>query len=62
MYFLYSVAITAGLIVLAPYFLLRGLRRGKNLRNLPERLGWRFPPELTRAPTCRAVSGCTPCP
>jgi 3-deoxy-D-manno-octulosonic-acid transferase len=49
MYFLYSVVITAGLIVLAPYFLLRGLRRGKNLRNLPERLGLRFPPELTRA-------------
>jgi 3-deoxy-D-manno-octulosonic-acid transferase len=46
MYFLYSVFITAGLIVLAPYFLIRGLRRGKNLRNLPERLGLRFPPEL----------------
>jgi 3-deoxy-D-manno-octulosonic-acid transferase len=49
MYFLYSVAISAGLIVLAPYFLVRGLRRGKNLRNLPERLGLRFPPELARA-------------
>lgn len=46
MYFLYSVVITAGLILLAPYFLLRGLRRGKNLRNLPERLALRFPPGL----------------
>jgi 3-deoxy-D-manno-octulosonic-acid transferase len=49
MYFLYSLVVTAGLFLLAPYFLLRGLRRGKNLRNLPERLGLRFPPELARA-------------
>jgi 3-deoxy-D-manno-octulosonic-acid transferase len=48
MYFLYSVMTAAGLIALAPYLWLRGLRRGKNLRNLPERLGLRFPPELTR--------------
>ena len=46
MYFLYNLVVTAGLILLAPYFLLRGLRRGKNLRNLPERLGLWFPPEL----------------
>ncbi len=49
MYFLYSLVVTAGLILLAPYFLLRGLRRGKNLRNLPERLGLWFPPELAGA-------------
>ena len=49
MYFLYNVIVAAGLFLLAPYFLLRGLRRGKNLRNLPERLGLRFPPELARA-------------
>jgi 3-deoxy-D-manno-octulosonic-acid transferase len=48
MYFLYSVMTATGLILLAPYFLLRGLRRDKNLRNLPERLGLRFPPELTK--------------
>ena len=46
MYFLYSVMIATGLILLAPYFLVRGLSRGKNLRNLPERLGLRFPPGL----------------
>jgi 3-deoxy-D-manno-octulosonic-acid transferase len=49
MYFLYSVIITTGLILAAPYFLLRGLWRGKNVRNLPERLGCRFPPELARS-------------
>jgi 3-deoxy-D-manno-octulosonic-acid transferase len=49
MYFLYSVFTAIGLLLLAPYFLVRGLRRGKNLRNLPERLGLRFPPELARA-------------
>jgi 3-deoxy-D-manno-octulosonic-acid transferase len=49
MYFLYNVILTAGLILLAPYFLVRGLIRGKNLRNLPERLGLRFPQELARA-------------
>jgi len=49
MYFLYSVIATAVLLLLAPYFLVRGLVRGKNLRNLPERLGLRFPPELARA-------------
>ena len=46
MYFLYSFIIRAVLILLSPYFLLRGLLRGKNLRNLPERLGLRFPAEL----------------
>jgi 3-deoxy-D-manno-octulosonic-acid transferase len=46
MYFLYSVMIATGLTLLAPYFLVRGLSRGKNLRNLPERLGLRFPPGL----------------
>jgi 3-deoxy-D-manno-octulosonic-acid transferase len=49
MYFLYSLIISAGLFLLAPYFLLRGLLRGKNVRNLPERLGLRFPDELARA-------------
>jgi 3-deoxy-D-manno-octulosonic-acid transferase len=46
MYFLYSLMTAAGLILLAPYFLVRGLRRDKNLRNIPERLALRFPPGL----------------
>src|SRR4051812_19276910 len=47
MYFIYSVVITLGLLVTAPYFLLQGLRRGKNVKNIPERLALRFPSALS---------------
>ncbi len=47
MYALYSLLTAAGMILLSPYFLLRGLIHGKYLSNIPERLGWRFPPELS---------------
>ncbi len=46
MYALYSLLTAAGMLLLLPYFLLRGLIQGKYLGNIPERLGWRFPPEL----------------
>jgi 3-deoxy-D-manno-octulosonic-acid transferase len=46
MYALYSLLTAAGVLLLSPYFLLRGLIQGKYLGNIPERLGWRFPPEL----------------
>jgi 3-deoxy-D-manno-octulosonic-acid transferase len=46
MYALYSLLMAAGMLLLSPYFLLRGLIQGKYLSNIPERLGWRFPPEL----------------
>jgi len=46
MYALYSLLTAAGILLLSPYFLLRGLIQGKYLSNIPERLGWRFPPEL----------------
>ncbi len=46
MYALYSLLTAAGMLLLTPYFLIRGLIHGKYLSNLPERLGWRFPPEL----------------
>jgi 3-deoxy-D-manno-octulosonic-acid transferase len=46
MYFLYSVLSAAGVLLLSPYFLIKGLRQKKYLRNLPERFAWRFPPEL----------------
>ncbi|HYL11074.1 MAG TPA: 3-deoxy-D-manno-octulosonic acid transferase [Candidatus Acidoferrales bacterium] len=39
MYFIYSVLTAVGAILAAPYFLVQGLRRGKHLRNLPERFG-----------------------
>jgi 3-deoxy-D-manno-octulosonic-acid transferase len=46
MYALYSLLTAAGMLLLSPYFLLRGLIQGKYLGNIPERLGWKFPPEL----------------
>ncbi len=46
MYALYSLLTAAGMLLLSPYFLIRGLIQGKYLSNIPERLGWRFPPEL----------------
>jgi 3-deoxy-D-manno-octulosonic-acid transferase len=46
MYALYSLLTAAGMLLLSPYFLLRGLLQRKYLSNIPERLGWRFPPEL----------------
>ena len=46
MYALYSLLTAAGVFLLSPYFLVRGLIRRKYLSNIPERLGWRFPPEL----------------
>jgi 3-deoxy-D-manno-octulosonic-acid transferase len=51
MYFLYSVITAAGMLLLSPYFLIKGIRQKKYLSNLPERFAWRFPAEL------RAESG-----
>ncbi|MFZ0881655.1 MAG: glycosyltransferase N-terminal domain-containing protein, partial [Candidatus Acidiferrales bacterium] len=45
MYFLYSVITAAGMILLAPYFAVKGMRTGKYWRNLRERLG-KLPPEV----------------
>lgn len=39
MYFLYSVLMAAGMVLLAPYFVIQGLRRGKYLESFRERLG-----------------------
>ncbi len=47
MYALYSLLTAAGVLLLSPYFLLRGLIRRKGLSNIPQRLGWKFPPELS---------------
>ena len=46
MYVLYSLLTAAGMLLLLPYFLVRGLIQGKYLSNIEERLGWKFPPEL----------------
>jgi len=49
MYFAYSVFTAVGVLLLSPYLLLRGLGRRQYLKNLPERMGMRFPPELRDA-------------
>jgi 3-deoxy-D-manno-octulosonic-acid transferase len=46
MYALYSLLTAAGMFLLSPYFLFRGLIDGKYLGHVRERLGWRFPQEL----------------
>jgi 3-deoxy-D-manno-octulosonic-acid transferase len=45
-YFIYSLLTASGMILLSPYFVIRGLLRGHGLGNIPERMGWKFPPEL----------------
>ncbi|HEX4643718.1 MAG TPA: 3-deoxy-D-manno-octulosonic acid transferase [Candidatus Acidoferrales bacterium] len=55
MYALYSLLTAAGVLLLSPYFLIRGLLQGKYLSNIPERLGWRFPPELRGGKSPRAA-------
>lgn len=49
MYAIYSLLTAAGMLLLSPYFLVRGLIQKKYLSNLPERLGRKFPVELTAA-------------
>lgn len=58
MYAIYSLLTAAGMLLLSPYFLLRGLIQKKYLSNIPERFGRRFPPELTgeRAPDTKEKS------
>jgi 3-deoxy-D-manno-octulosonic-acid transferase len=43
MYLLYSILTVAGMILLSPYFLAQGLRRGKYLHSLRQRFGY-LPP------------------
>lgn len=47
MYLLYSLITAVGTILLTPYVLLSSVRRKKYLPNLSERLGLKFPPELS---------------
>ena len=43
MYFIYSLLMGLGALLLTPYWLIKGLRHGKYLSNLKERLGFSFP-------------------
>ncbi len=53
MYFIYSVLMGLGALLLTPYWLFKGLRQGKYLFNLSERLGLSFP-SLAKLPSERA--------
>jgi len=48
-YFIYSLLMGLAALLLAPYWLVKGLRHGKYLSNLKERLGFSFP-SLARLP------------
>lgn len=55
MYFFYRILTAAGMLLLAPYYALRGWRRGEPTRTLMERFG-RLDPELAaRAGACAAA-------
>ena len=43
MYFIYSLLMAVAALLLAPYWIIKGLSRGKYLSNLGERLGFSFP-------------------
>ena len=53
MYFIYSLLMGLGALLLTPYWLIKGLRYGKYLSNLKERLGLSFP-ALAKLPADRA--------
>jgi 3-deoxy-D-manno-octulosonic-acid transferase len=62
MYLLYSLLAALGMVLLLPYFLLKGLRQGKYIHNLRERMGYlrasfpRTPPEAEGPVWIHAVS------
>ena len=43
MYFIYSFLMGLAALLLMPYWLVKGLRHGKYLSNIGERLGFSFP-------------------
>jgi 3-deoxy-D-manno-octulosonic-acid transferase len=52
-YFVYSLLMGLAALLLLPYWLIQGLRHGKYLSNLSERLGFSFP-SLSKLPADRA--------
>jgi 3-deoxy-D-manno-octulosonic-acid transferase len=52
-YFVYSVLMGLAAVLTAPYWLIQGIRHGKYLSNLSDRLGF-SPPELDKLPSERA--------
>jgi 3-deoxy-D-manno-octulosonic-acid transferase len=60
MYFFYRIVTAAGMLLLAPYYALRGWRRGEPTSALSERLGSVPPGILARAAISRAADGSVP--
>ena len=64
MYFFYRILTAVGMLVLAPYYALRGWRRGEPARTLRERFGWVDAELAARAEACAkeaaASGGCRP--
>ncbi len=54
MYFIYSLLMTIAALVLAPYWLVQGLRHGKYFSNLRERLGLAYP--ISRSSRIAAIA------
>jgi 3-deoxy-D-manno-octulosonic-acid transferase len=52
-YFVYSVLMGLAAVLTAPYWLIQGIRHGKYLSNLSERMGFSLP-ELDKLPSARA--------
>ncbi len=60
MYFFYRILTAAGMFLLAPYYALRGWRRGEPSSALRERLGGVPPEIIARAAASRAADGLAP--
>ncbi len=55
MYFIYSLLMGLAALLLTPYWIVKGLRHGKYLSNLVERLGFSFPALAKLAPHSKRV-------
>ena len=60
MYFFYRILTAAGMLILAPYYALRGWRRGEPLQALRERLGGVPPEIIARAAVSSSAKGVSP--
>ena len=60
MYFFYRILTAAGMLILAPYYALRGWRRGEPSQALRERLGGVPPEIIARAAVSSSAKGVSP--
>src|SRR5258708_9568820 len=57
MYALYSLLTAAGMLLLSPYFFMRGLIGGKYFGHIRERLGWGFSQDLRTRSQAQRTEG-----